>query len=136
METEPFPKGDPLMPRAKANSTDRMTSQKDPVTKLIRKTRQVTRHRYSPDEMIRIVMEGIRGDEPVSAFCRREGINANIYYKWPKDFMEAGKNRLKGNETHDATRSEVQDLKRENERLKQLVAELALDNMVLKKSLL
>jgi transposase len=100
------------------------------------KTRQETHRRYSPDEKIRIVMEGIRGDEPVSALCRREGISANIYYKWLKDFMEAGKNRLKGNETRDATRGEVQEFKRENERLKQLVAELSLDNMVLKKSLL
>jgi len=124
------------MPRAKANVEPSLTSHKEPVTKLIRKTRQATRRRYSPDEKIRIVMEGIRGDEPVSALCRREGISANIYYKWLKDFMEAGKNRLKGNETRDATRGEVQDLKRENERLKQLVAELALDNMVLKKSLL
>ena len=124
------------MPRGKANATVRMTSQKEPVTKLIRKTRQATRRRYSPDEKIRIVMEGIRGDEPVSALCRREGISANVYYKWLKDFMEAGKSRLKGNETRDATRGEVHDLRRENERLKQLVAELSLDNMVLKKSLL
>ncbi len=124
------------MPRGKTNDAVRMISQKEPVTKLIRKTRQATRHRYSPDEKIRIVMEGIRGDDPVSVLCRREGISANIYYKWLKDFMEAGKNRLKGNETRDATRGEVQELKRENERLKQLVAELSLDNMVLKKSLL
>lgn len=124
------------MPRAKAHATVRRNSQKEPVTKLIRKTRQSTRRRYSPDEKIRIVMEGIRGDEPVSALCRREGISANIYYKWLKDFMEAGKSRLKGDETRDATHGEVQELKRENERLKQLVAELSLDNMVLKKSLL
>jgi transposase len=71
----------------------------------------------------------------VSTICRREGINANVYYKWLKDFMEAGKSRLKGEETRDATRGEVNDLKRENERLKQLVAELSLDNLVLKKSL-
>jgi transposase len=124
------------MPRGKANAAVRLTSHKEPVTKLIRQTRQSTRRRYSPDEKIRIVMEGIRGDEPVSALCRREGISANIYYKWLKDFMEAGKNRLKGDETRHATRGEVQEFKRENERLKQLVAELALDNMVLKKSLL
>jgi len=70
------------------------------------------------------------------AVCRREGISANIYSKWLKDFMEAGKSRLKGDEIRDATRGEVQELKRENERLKLLVAELSLDNMVLKKSLL
>ena len=124
------------MPRGKTSDTVPTNSAKEPVTKLIRKTRQATRRRYSPDEKIRIVMEGIRGDEPVSALCRREGISANLYYKWLKDFMEAGKSRLKGDETRDATRGEVQELKRENERLKQLVAEVSLDNMVLKKSLL
>ena len=124
------------MPNAKTNATGSSPLDKEPVTRLIRTTRQATRRRYLPDEKIRIVMEGIRGDEPVSAVCRREGISANIYYKWLKDFMEAGKSRLKGDETRDATRGEVQELKRENERLKQLVAELSLDNMVLKKSLL
>ena len=124
------------MPRVASNTVVSTIPHKEPVTRLIRTTRQATRRRYLPDEKIRIVMEGIRGDEPVSALCRREGISANIYYKWLKDFMEAGKSRLKGDEIRDATRGEVQELKRENERLKQLVAELSLDNMVLKKSLL
>ena len=124
------------MPRGKANAHASNTTHNEPVTKLIRKTRQATRRRYSSEEKIRIVMEGIRGDEPVSTLCRHEGISANLYYKWLKDFMEAGKSRLKGNETRDATRGEVHELRRENERLKQLVAELSLDNMVLKKSLL
>ena len=124
------------MPNAKTSASASSPLDKEPVTRLIRTTRQATRRRYLPDEKIRIVMEGIRGDEPISALCRREGISANIYYKWLKDFMEAGKSRLKGDETRDATRGEVQELKRENERLKQLVAELSLDNMVLKKSLL
>ena len=124
------------MPRVKADTAARTTSPKEPLTKLIRKTRQATRRRYSSQEKIRIVMEGIRGDEPVSTLCRREGISANVYYKWLKDFMEAGKSRLKGDETRDATRGAVHELRRENERLKQLVAELSLDNMVLKKSLL
>ena len=104
--------------------------------RLIRKARQVNRKRYTSEEKIRIVMEGIRGDEPVSTICRREGIHANVYYKWLKDFMEAGKSRLKGDEKRGAMRSEVDELKRENERLKQLVAEVSLENMVLKKSLL
>ena len=97
---------------------------------LIRKTRRITRKRYSAEEKIRIVMEGIRGDDPVSTICRREGIHANIYYKWLKDFMEAGKARLKGHEKRGALRGEVDDLKRENDRLKQLVAEVSLENMV------
>ncbi len=123
------------MPREKANATGRLSSQKEPVTKLIRKTRQSTRRRYSPDEKIRIVMEGIRGDESVSALCRREGISANIYYKWLKDFMEAGKSRLRGDTKREATAEEIRQLREENERLKQLVAELSLANLTLKKSL-
>ena len=124
------------MPRVKADTAAGTTSPQEPVTKLIRKTRQATRRRYSSQEKIRIVMEGIRGDDPVSTLCRREGISANVYYKWLKDFMEAGKSRLKGDETRDATRGAVHELRRENERLKQLVAELSLDNLVLKRSLL
>ena len=104
--------------------------------RLIRKTLQATRKRYSAEEKIRIVMEGIRGEEPVSTICRREGIHSNLYYRWLKEFMEAGKARLKGDETRGASRGEVEELKRDNERLKQLVAELSVENMVLKKSLL
>jgi transposase len=106
------------------------------VQQLIRQVRQATRKRYAAEEKIRIVMEGIRGDEPVTTICRREGIHANLYYKWLKEFMEAGKARLKAEETRGATRGEVEGLKRENDRLKQLVAELSVENMVLKKSLL
>ena len=76
------------MPNAKTSASASSPLDKEPVTRLIRTTRQATRRRYLPDEKIRIVMEGIRGDEPVSALCRREGISANIYYKWLKDFME------------------------------------------------
>ena len=108
----------------------------DDAATLIRKARQVTRRRYTSEEKIRIVMEGIRGDDPVSTICRREGIHANVYYKWLKNFMEAGKARLKGDEQRGALRNEVEELKRENERLKQLVAEVSLENMVLKKSFL
>ena len=103
--------------------------------KLIRTARQATKKRYTAEEKIRIVMEGIRGDDPVSVLCRREGIHANVYYKWLKDFMEAGKERLKGEEKRGMTRSEVETLRREIERLKELVAELSVENMVLKKSL-
>lgn len=115
---------------------DRADAETGSARELIRRVRQATRRRYTAEEKIRIVMEGIRGEEPVSAICRREGINANVYYKWLKAFMEAGKACLKGDERRDASRAEVEQLKRENERLKQLVAELSVDNMVLKKSLL
>ena len=108
----------------------------DGAARLIRKVRRTTRKRYSAEDKIRIVMEGIRGDDPVSVICRREGIHANMYYKWLKDFMEAGKERLKGESRRGATRGEVDEIRLENERLKQLVADLSLKNMVLKKSLL
>jgi len=108
----------------------------DQTTQLIRRVRQATRKRYTAEEKIRIVMEGIRGDDPISTICRREGIHANMYYKWLKSFMEAGKERLKGEEKRGATHGEVEELKRDNDRLKQLVADLSVQNMVLKKSLL
>ena len=102
---------------------------------LIRHTRRVTRRRYTPEEKVRIVIEGIRGEIPISTLCRREGIRSNVYYKWLKDFMEAGKARLEGDTLREATRAEVEVLKREGERLRELVANLSVGNLVLKKSL-
>lgn len=124
------------MPRGKFERPTTNGSKQGSARELIRKVRQATRRQYPAEEKIRIVLEGIRGDDAVSTICRREGISANIYYKWLKDFMEAGKTRLKGDEKRDATRVEVDELRRENDRLKQLVAEVSLENMVLKKSLL
>ncbi|HLE02902.1 MAG TPA: transposase [Dehalococcoidia bacterium] len=102
---------------------------------LIRHTRRVTRRRFTPEEKVRIVIEGIRGEIPVSTLCRREGIRSNVYYKWLKDFMEAGKARLEGDTLREASRAEVEVLKREWERLRELVANLSVENLVLKKSL-
>jgi transposase len=102
----------------------------------IRKAKAVSRRKFSAEEKIRIVMEGIRGDISVSELCRREGIHNTVYYKWLKEFMEAGKRRLRGDHQREANRGEVQSLREENGRLKQLVAEYALDLMALKKSLL
>jgi transposase len=79
-------------------------------------------------------MEGVRGEEPVSVLCRREGINSTVYYRWLKDFMEAGKQRLKGDALREAGREEVQALKAENQRLKELVADYALEVVALKKA--
>jgi transposase len=101
----------------------------------IRRAKQVTRRRFSAEDKIRIVMEGIRGEEPVSAICRREGIQSTVYYRWLKDFMEAGKQRLRGDTLREAGRDEVQALKAENQRLKELVADYALETLALKKSL-
>jgi len=99
----------------------------------IRKAKVVTRRRFTAEEKIRIVMEGIRGEEPVSAICRREGIQSTVYYRWLKEFMEAGKRRLRGDTLREAGRDEVAALQQENARLKQLVADYALELMVLKK---
>ena len=102
---------------------------------VVRRTRNVTRRKYTPEEKVRIVIEGIHGEISVSALCRREGINPGVYYKWLKDYMEAGKLRLKGDTLREANKAEVDALKRENERLKELVAQLSVENLVLKKSL-
>jgi len=99
-----------------------------------REIRRRTRRKYSSEEKIRIVLEGLQGEEAIAALCRREGISPNVYYKWSKDFLEAGKKRLQGDTKREATSSEVADLRSENEQLKQLVAKLSLKNRVLKKS--
>jgi transposase len=95
----------------------------------------VTRRRFSAEEKIRIVLEGLKGEVSISELCRREGIVSNLYYRWSKDFLEAGKKRLQGDTVREATSTEVVGLRQENEQLKQLVAELSLKNRLLKKSL-
>ena len=100
----------------------------------IRDVRRVTRRKFTAEEKIRIVLEGFRRDTPIRDLCRREGIRPSTYYAWLKDFMEAGKERLTRDITRDATRAEIQEIKRENVRLKQLVAELSLQVHVLKKT--
>jgi transposase len=102
---------------------------------VVRDVRRRTRKKYSSEEKIRIVLDGLRGEESISAICRREGIPNNLYYRWSKDFLEAGKKRLMGDTAREANSTEVVDLKKENGHLKQLVAEMALKNRVLKKSL-
>ncbi len=102
---------------------------------IVREIKRRTRKHYSSEEKIRIVLEGLKGEASIAEICRREGLNTNIYYKWSKEFLEAGKKRLQGDTAREATSSEVGDLKKENDQLKQLVAELSLKNRVLKKSL-
>jgi len=98
--------------------------------------RRKTRKKYSAEEKLRIVLEGLRGEDSISELCRREGIHQNMYYKWSKEFLEAGKQRLAGDTKREADRQEVKEMRSENEQLKELVAELTLKNRVLKKSLL
>ena len=100
----------------------------------IRGVRRSTRRKYTPEEKIRIVLEGFRREETVSDLCRREGINPANYYSWTKEFMEAGKERLARNTVRDATRHEIEQLKRENGDLKEIVADLLLETHRLKKT--
>lgn len=102
----------------------------------VRNIRRNSRKRYSGEEKIRIVLEGLRGEETVAELCRREGISESVYYRWSKEFLEAGKQRLVGNTKRQATSDEVVGLRRENEQLKQLVAELKLRDNVLNGSLI
>ena len=102
----------------------------------VRRVRAVTRRRYTPEEKMRIVLEGFRREVTVNELCRREGIKPPAYYAWTKEFMEAGKERLARDSARDATRSEVQQLQRENSELKHLVAEVSLDVYRLKKTAL
>ncbi len=111
-------------------------ARKESVEKTVRQIRQQTRKKYTAEEKIRIVLEGLRGETPITELCRREGINSNLYYRWSKEFLEAGKQRLAVNTIREADSGEVKELKSENEQLKQLVAELSLKNRVLKKSLI
>ena len=102
---------------------------------VVREIKRKTRRKFNPEERIRIILEGLKGEESIAAICRREGIAPSLYYKWSKSFLEAGKQRLKGDTMREANSDEVSELRKENEQLKQLVAELSLKNRVLKKSL-
>ena len=100
---------------------------------LIRDIKRKTRRKFSSEEKIRIVIDGLRGETSIAELCRREGIAQNLYYRWSKAFMESGKKRLSGDTMREANTSEVQDLRKENAQLKEVVAELMLNNRVLKK---
>ena len=102
----------------------------------VREIRRKTRKKYSAEEKVRIVLEGLRGEEKIAELCRREGIHQNMYYKWSKEFLEAGKQRLVGDTKREADSQEVEEMRNENEQLKAVVAELMLKNRNLKKSLL
>ena len=102
--------------------------------KFIQDIKRATRRKFTPEEKVAIVLEGFRRDTPIRDLCRREGIHPGTYYAWLKDFMEAGKERLTRDTVRDATGAEVQELRRENTRLKTLVAELSLQVHMLKKT--
>lgn len=103
--------------------------------KVVRDIQRKTRRRFSAEEKIRIVLEGLRGEESIAALCRREGLAPNLYYRWSKEFLEAGKKRLLGDTKREASAPEVKGLLDENDRLKHALAETVLEVRLLKKSL-
>ncbi len=108
---------------------------KEPAETVVKEIRRATRKHYSAEEKIRIVLEGLRGEDSIAELCRREGIPPNVYYRWSKDFLEAGKRRLAGDTAREATSDEVRGLRRETAALKEVVADLTLENRLLKKSM-
>ena len=120
------------------NNTADRTEQAEERTRetrsFMRSVRRATRRKYTPEEKIRIVLEGFRRETTVNDLCRREGIIPANYYSWTKEFMEAGKERLARNTVRDATRHEIEQIKRENGELKEIVADLLLETYRLKKT--
>ena len=107
---------------------------KAPAEQVVKQIRRATRRQFSAEEKIRIVLSGLRGEDSIAELCRCEGIVQNLYYRWSKEFLEAGKKRLAGDTARAATSDEVKELRREASALKEVVAELTLENRLLKKS--
>ena len=112
-----------------------MGRRKKTAESVVKDIKRKTRRKFSSEEKITIVIEGLKGEESIATICRREGIAPALYYRWSKDFIEAGKKRLNGDTMREANTGEVSGLKKENQDLKEVVAELTLKNRVLKKSL-
>jgi transposase len=114
----------------------RSSSAKKPAEQVVKDIRRATRRHFSAEDKIRIVLDGLRGDDSIAELCRKEGIAQSLYYTWSKEFMEAGKRRLAGDTARAATTDEVKDLRREASALKECVADLTLKNRLLKKSMI
>ena len=112
------------------------SSPKPPAAKVVKDIRRATRQHYSAEDKIRIVLDGLRGEDSIAELCRREGIAQSMYYGWSKEFLEAGKRRLAGDTARAATSDEVKNLRRESGALKEVVAEQALELRLLKKSMI
>ncbi len=106
------------------------------VEKIVREIKRRTRRRFSPEEKIRIVLQGLRGEDSIAELCRREGLHQNQYYRWSKEFLEAGRKRLAGDTEREATSGEVQTLREQAVQLKEALAEAMLENRLLKKSVI
>ena len=115
--------------------TKKPSTSKDAADKVVKNIRRKTRQTYSSEEKIRIVLAGLRGEESIAVLCRREGIAESLYYSWSKEFLEAGKRRLSGDTVRQATSPEVKELRSESSALKECVADLILENRLLKKSM-
>ena len=111
------------------------TPAQEPAEQVVSDIRRATRRQFSAEEKIRMVLQGLRGEDSIAELCRREGISQNLYYRWSKEFLEAGKKRLAGDTAREATSDEVRTLRREAGALKEVVADLTLENRLLKKSM-
>ena len=114
----------------------RTSSAKKPAEQVMKDIRRATRRHFSAEDKIRIVLDGLRGEDSIAEICRKEGIAQSLFYTWSKEFMEAGKRRLAGDTARAATTDEVKDLRREASALKECVADLTLENRLLKKSMI
>ena len=114
----------------------KIDTQSDEAEKAVRDIRRATRRHFLAEDKVRIVIAGLRGEDSIAELCRKEGINQNLYYRWSKDFLEAGKKRLAGDTAREATSDEVKGLRAEAHQLKELLAELVMENRLLKKSVL
>ena len=113
-----------------------LPSKTTPGERVVKDIRRATRRHFSAEDKIRIVLDGLRGEDSIAELCRKEGIAQSLYYVWSKEFLEAGKRRLAGDTARAATTDEVKDLRREASALKEVVAELTLENRLLKKSMI
>ena len=122
--------------KMKPKSSNSKSPTKPPAERVVKDIRRQTRRHFSAEDKIRIVLEGLRGDDSIAELCRKEGIAQSLYYSWSKEFMEAGKRRLAGDTARATTSGDVQDLRREARALKECVADLTLENRLLKKSMI
>jgi len=106
---------------------------KETADAVVRNIKRQTRRKFNSEEKIRIVLSGIRGEYSIAELCRQEGIHQNLYYRWSREFLEAGKKRLEGDTQREAGTSEVKELRKQNSALKEALAEEILEHRLLKK---
>jgi transposase len=109
---------------------------REAVEKTVRDTKRRTRRHFGAEDKIRVILQGLRGEESIAEICRKEGLHQNLYYRWSKEFLEAGKKRLAGDTVREAGSDEVKALRFESMQLKEALAEAMLENRVLKKSVI